>query len=88
MNKFTPGPWVVAYQPSIGLTVKPAEDGDSICRIHTLRMDRDHDANAKLIAAAPDLLSALEAVIAIADRDTEVFINARAVIAKARGEPQ
>lgn len=43
------------------------------------------DADARLIAAAPDLLKALEAVVAVADRKTVEFDLARAAIAKARG---
>lgn len=40
-------------------------------------------ANAYLIGAAPDLLAALKAVVAIADRKTDEFDYARAAIAKA-----
>ena len=42
-------------------------------------------ANAHLIAAAPDLYEALEAVIAVADRNTVEFDRAKAALAKARG---
>ena len=41
----------------------------------------------RLIEAAPDLLSALQAVVAVADRATVEFDAARAAIAKALGEP-
>lgn len=40
----------------------------------------------RLIEAAPDLLSALQAVVAVADRATVEFDAARAAIAKALGE--
>jgi hypothetical protein len=43
-------------------------------------------ANARLIAAAPDMLAALKAVVAIADRRTDEFDAARAAIAKAEGK--
>lgn len=43
-------------------------------------------ANARLIAAAPDLLEALIAVVRVADRATDEFDMARAAIAKALGE--
>jgi len=43
---------------------------------------------AKLFAAAPELLSALQGVIRVADRDTDEFIAARAAVAKALGESQ
>lgn len=36
-------------------------------------------------SCAVELLAALEAVVAIADRDTDEFNNARAIIAKAKG---
>ena len=44
-------------------------------------------ANAKLMAAAPDLLDALKEVIAISDRDHVAWIKARAAIEKAIGNP-
>ncbi len=40
----------------------------------------------RLIEAAPDLLAALQAVVAVADRATVEFDAARAAIAKALGE--
>ena len=42
-------------------------------------------ANAKVIAAAPDLLVALQGVLRVADRKTDEFDAARAAIAKAVG---
>lgn len=46
------------------------------------------ESNARLIAAAPELLAALEAVVRVADRATDEFEMARAAIAKAKGERQ
>lgn len=46
----------------------------------------DRMANARLIAAAPDLLEALQAVVRVADRQTDEFDMARAAISKALGE--
>lgn len=43
-------------------------------------------ANARLIAAAPELLEALQGVLRVADRKTDEFDAARAAIAKALGE--
>ncbi|WP_410738335.1 hypothetical protein [Citrobacter portucalensis] len=43
-------------------------------------------ANAHLIAAAPELLKALQAVVRVADRQTDEFDMARAAIAKALGK--
>lgn len=42
-----------------------------------------HRRRARLLAAAPELLSALEGVLAVADRKTQEFDAARAAIAKA-----
>ena len=47
-------------------------------------VNRTNDAH--LMAAAPDLLEALEAVLSVADRATYEFDKARAAIAKARGQ--
>lgn len=44
------------------------------------------ESNAKLMAAAPDLLEALIAVVRVADRATDEFDMAREAIAKALGE--
>ncbi|WP_250500564.1 hypothetical protein [Caballeronia sp. GAWG1-5s-s] len=45
-----------------------------------------NEEDALLIAAAPDLLEALNAVVSVADRETVEFDMARAAIAKATGE--
>ena len=42
-------------------------------------------ANAMLIAAAPEMLVALQGVLRVADRKTDEFDAARAAIAKAVG---
>lgn len=48
-------------------------------------IDIDHP-DAHLIAAAPDLLEALQAIVALTDRNTIEFDRAKAAIAKALGE--
>ena len=48
----------------------------------------ENEANARLIAAAPDLLSSLIEVVAIADRKTDAFDRARAAILKATSTEQ
>jgi len=78
-TQHTPGPWRVeatAYrnQPHI-----VNEDGAFVA---------DTDAhNARLIAAAPELLAALEACLAVPNKNRPDYIwdNARAAIAKATG---
>lgn len=100
MSKHTQGPWVAdlgeAYR------VRAQRDGGQVAIMmnlkgpHGMGGRRDGDevaANARLIAAAPDLLAALEAILpdAIANHiggpDTQARIDAaRAAIAKAKGE--
>ncbi len=76
MSKHTPGPWKREIR-SVLIPIAPYEwaeaYGGSI-------------ANARLIAAAPDLLEALKGVLRVADRKTDEFDAARAAIAKAEGE--
>jgi len=74
----TPGPWTVgegtgyrnqiAIEPTIGCVYGAGENVK---------------ANARLVAAAPDLLEALKGVVRVADRKTVEFDAARAAIAKA-----
>lgn len=77
----TPGPWIC----SDGDIVPANDESDPIV---TLYLDTS-DANARLIAAAPDLLDALENLtIAIGmgwDLDGVVEVS-RAAIARAKGE--
>ena len=70
MSKHTPGPWIGAG-PSFGLKfpkytteiVTEWEDGEgnvvSICELPFSEHDDENEANARLIAAAPELLKAL-----------------------------
>lgn len=46
----------------------------------------EFEARFRLIAAAPELLEALQGVLRVADRKTDEFDAARAAIAKALGE--
>lgn len=65
MNKFTPGPWFVDHKSPFLVRAGDDIDGRHIAHIGpancTPRFDVD-EPNAKLIAAAPDLLEALEAL--------------------------
>lgn len=95
MSKHTPGPWIGAG-PSFGdplpryineiVTVDENDDGfaETICRLPFDYLDAENEANALLIAAAPDLLDALQSLVNhLTDDDYEI---ARAAIAKATGE--
>ncbi len=82
----TPGPWTF--------------NGDHVVAgTHTVVADPfasdalfggEGEANANLIAAAPEMLSALEAICDDADEDTDsgaaILATARAAIAKAKGQ--
>jgi hypothetical protein len=93
MSKHTPGPWVVDKAPSTlggnGFTVRAG--GAIICTAFpgasTDRIEPVAELNARLIAAAPDLLEALrpltEGVYWITDAQVKA---ARAAIAKAEGK--
>ena len=80
-TKHTPGPWVVGNVGEVvagGITLADVY-GD----------EEQADADAYLIAAAPDLLAACEAVAATTwSKNTATIIGerVRAAIAKAKGE--
>ena len=88
MTWYTPGPW-----KSDGLRVS-AEDRGTIAQVLTPQQGGTFDAaaNARLIAAAPNLYTALEALESACRnvRNTEAQLDslalARAALARARGE--
>jgi hypothetical protein len=87
----TPGPWRAAIYGrheiyEIEVPTKPF--GKLIAKVHfgfNEPFESQQHANAKLIAAAPDLLTALKAVVAISDRKHDAWDAAHAAIAKAEG---
>lgn len=94
MNQHTPGPWTIENHGSTYIISKP---GDGYITRDVCRMDGStmsafaQKANAHLIAAAPDLLEALQEIISAADGDgwsqlDAGFSKARAAIARARGK--
>ena len=77
----TPGPWHA--------TLHQVGDENNVRVADCYSLEKGHDtarANARLIAAAPDLLAALEALLLLADPCESAVGVARAAIAKARGE--
>lgn len=100
-TKHTPGPWIGAG-PSFGdqlpryttEIVTEWEDEDDqrpmICTLPFRHYDHENEANARLIAAAPELLEALETCLVLMDYGgtwtVEEQNTARAAIAKAKGE--
>lgn len=92
----TPGPWI-GCGPSFGdplprftteiVTDLTDDDGSyTICMFDFAHYDDENEANARLIAAAPDLLNALQNVldmVASGVPDLDAVIAGRAAIAKA-----
>lgn len=92
MNKHTPGPWFVDHKSPFLVRAGDDIDGRHIAHIgpanYTPRFDVD-EPNAKLIAAAPDLLEALSEIINDGGKfvmTNETHRKARAAIARAIGE--
>lgn len=99
MNAFTPGPWAVNQRfekPVVGYDVG---DGDTPLPIVDIVHGYDKAqarANAKLIAAAPDMYEALQALVLeygkqmasmqVVSPRRGLWRNACAALAKARGE--
>ena len=89
-TQHTPGPWTRHKWHSQEDQIS-AKGGTIalVSHIHTLVPEAEADANARLIAAAPDLLAALEAIVKITDGSQPnypaVLMVAQAAIAKATG---
>jgi hypothetical protein len=96
MTKHTPGPWRTEQAfNSAQVHIVAAVDGLERSIATDIWCDGDEqEANVNLIVAAPDLLEALEMIVAEADSYTartgkpvyNWLDQARAAIAKARGE--
>tara|TARA_R110001606_G_scaffold30344_4_gene93820 strand:+ start:720 stop:1025 length:306 start_codon:yes stop_codon:yes gene_type:complete len=100
MSMHTKGPWVTADgygEKRYGTAVKSIHDDHLICSCTGYYGREGAEANARLIAAAPDLLEALERLkieITLSDVDMDYIEShfrphlerAASAIAKARGE--
>lgn len=88
MSKHTPGPW--EFRKDDGWTL--FADGESIMGSATYYpWVPSREADWRLIAAAPELLEALELVMKVCGfqrGDSPTFDRAFAAIAKAKGEQQ
>ena len=88
----TPGPWRATEKT---ITAPETEDRLGMeCRLYGGN-GRDNRANARLIAGAPDLLAALQRIVAVLDKQVasphlaeraSPLAQAKAAIAKATGE--
>lgn len=94
MSKYTPGPWFVRKWdgdewPDRRISIGPQSNGTAIAVCISPRYydDEQMEADAKLIAAAPELLDALESALTILIDSVGDFDydKARAAIAKATG---
>jgi len=87
-TQHTPGPWRVTAAKVM------AENGRAVCLIENRKLHEgfeESSANACIIAAAPDLLAALEVVREYMNHAADQFsyediVQIRAAIAKATGE--
>lgn len=72
-TKHTPGPWIVGTFPTGASDVRSADSEICLCKSDF----EDNQANARLIAAAPDLLEALEFALADMNRCKAHFMKTR-----------
>jgi len=86
-SQHTPAPWIysgIKNEEKVSVTIFSGENGNLVGTITTT------NANANLIAAAPDLLDALKALMVTEDMlrnpKCQVMQSARRAIAKAQGE--
>ena len=88
-TKHTPGPWRVKHKAKLGWAGVLTQEGDIIADIVVDGQDfRDPEQaldDARLIAAAPDMLAALERLVRCVSHMDEhpAMVNAHDVIAKA-----
>lgn len=100
MSAHTPGPWaafVDRQSKTVAVNIGAEPNGRRPCIVDWVGFDscglplNQRIANARLIAAAPDLLEALKAMLSLARRDAPQLAGktmgyAEAAIAKATGE--
>lgn len=92
LDRHTPGPWrAEEFDCTTGFWAVTCDGGDIV---YATLQSAHVAANARLIAAAPELLEAVRQFTAAAERGAKVFLdergsclrNARAAIAKATGQ--
>ena len=84
-SKYTPGPW--KYWNGKIYNTEDMNNGDVVVSVH--KYGKEHDANARLIAAAPELFESLDRLVTqMTDEggwEGYSLNEARAALAKARG---
>ena len=87
-GQHTPGPWTVRTLENFGWNIVHYVGGDRCNLARVAKTSSEEDA--RLIAAAPDLLFALENLLAVKNGEGGTVFDsdeiARAAIAKARGD--
>ena len=78
MIKHTPGPWKTNYKD---LALVQAENGAPIARCDKLFGVANIQANARLIAAAPDLLEALQSCLDYGSMTGDEWVKEKAISA-------
>ena len=98
MSKHTPGPWFIGKSDDLDqihcIDAKTKSGLLEVCKVWGVKRDTREDdqskANAHLISAAPDLLEALENLLAVREGKGGTRYDcdeiARSAIAKAKGE--
>ena len=92
MSEHTPGPWIAEYISHTGWVVRWDNPESRICSLrwiggpHPPEVDKIVEADARLIAAAPDLLAACKEAEQKFRVETEIYKMLVAAIAKAEGE--
>lgn len=86
-TQHTPGPWVAVARTNAYIEIEaPNQPGYSAKKVATASLT-NHEANARLIAAAPDLLEALNAAEALLHslgmQSSDAYQEIDAAIAKA-----
>jgi hypothetical protein len=92
-SKHTPGPWFFGHVGTAALWIGPHYNKTPVAHVdHDMEYARDNSrANARLIAAAPDMYEALSDLIRLIENVAPDYsgciavANARAAIAKAEG---
>jgi hypothetical protein len=96
MQNHTPGPWITETSANLVQLTDSATEGKCIALIHLPPHENrgqsgircEYQANARLIAAAPELLAALQALLASAEaagwhKDNSNMRAARSALSKA-----
>jgi len=96
MSAHTPGPWHSSHTSANSWNMGVYDEaGTEVARVSvkSALYQQRRIADARLIAAAPKLLAALQAIVALDDGDNpalwpfaELFDQARAALAKSKGE--